>query len=64
MDAVAVDYSLKYQGKMTMAQLVGFENKKYLVVMNLIAHSNEALEKDFNAMKNSINFTDKTSYSN
>ena len=59
MDAIAVDYSYNYQGKPSYAQIIGFENDKYSVFLNLIAHSKSALEKDFNVMKNSIRFTDK-----
>lgn len=59
MDAIVVDYSYNYQGKPSYAQIIGFENNKYSVFLNLIAHSKSALEKDFNVMKNSIRFTDK-----
>ena len=62
-DAVAVDYSCKYQGVMTWAQLIGFENDEYKVVLNLIAHSEDALKTDFTVMTNSIRFT-KNRYSN
>lgn len=63
-DAVAVDYSCKYQGVMTWAQLIGFENDEYKVVLNLIAHSEDALKTDFTVMTNSIRFTNKSRYSN
>lgn len=64
MDAVAVDYSCKYQGVMTWAQLIGFENDEYKVVLNLIARSENALKTDFTVMTNSIRFTNKSRYSN
>lgn len=63
-DAVAVDYSCKYQRVMTWAQLIGFENDEYKVVLNLIAHSEDALKTDFTVMTNSIRFTNKSRYSN
>ena len=63
MDAVAVDYSCKYQGVMTWAQLIGFENDEFKVVLNLIARSEDALKTDFTVMTNSIRFT-KNRYSN